>query len=43
MRRARSRSNNARKAPAANMHVAMVMTPVDGHVMPGPEMKVRYG
>jgi DNA-binding transcriptional ArsR family regulator len=43
MRRARSRSNNARKAPAANMHVAMVMTPVDGHVMPGPEMKVKYG
>jgi len=42
MRRARNRSNNARKAPAANMHVAMLVTPIDGHVMPGPEMKIKY-
>ena len=42
MRRARNRSNNARKAPAANMHVALVMTPIDGHVMPGPDMKIKY-
>jgi hypothetical protein len=42
MRRARNRSNNARKAPTANMHVAMIVTPVDGHVMPGPEMKFKF-
>jgi len=42
MRRARNRSNSARKAPTANMHVALVMTPVDGHVMPGPELKFKY-
>lgn len=42
MRRARNRSNSARKAPTANVHVALVMTPVDGHVMPGPEIKFRY-
>ena len=42
MRRARNRSNTARKAPAANMHVAMIIAPVDGHVMPGPEMKFKY-
>ena len=42
MRRARSRSNNARKAPVANIHVAMIVTPVDGHVMPGPDIKFKY-
>lgn len=42
MRRARNRSNNARKAPTANMHVGFVITPVDGHVMPGPEIKFKY-
>ena len=42
MRRARNRSNNARKAPTANMHVAMIIAPVDGHVMPGPEMKFKF-
>jgi DNA-binding transcriptional ArsR family regulator len=42
MRRARNRSNTGRKAPAANMHVAMIVTPVDGHVMPGPEIKFKY-
>ena len=42
MRRARNRSNNARKAPVANMHVAFVMTPVDGHVMPGPDIRIKY-
>jgi len=42
MRRARNRSNTARKAPAANIHVAMIVAPVDGHVMPGPEMKFKY-
>jgi hypothetical protein len=24
------------------MHVAMIVTPVDGHVMPGPEMKFKF-
>lgn len=42
MRRARNRSNSARKAPTANMHVALVITPVDGHVMPGPDIKFKY-
>ena len=42
MRLARNRSNNARKAPTANMHVGFVITPVDGHVMPGPEIKFKY-
>ncbi len=42
MRRARNRSNSARKAPTANMHVALVVTPVDGHVMPGPDIKFKF-
>ncbi|MEY3027680.1 MAG: Helix-turn-helix domain [Planctomycetota bacterium] len=41
MRRARNRSNNARKAPSANTHVIMAITPVEGHVMPGPDIRYR--
>lgn len=40
-RRARARANNSRKAPSATHHVAMIFAPVDGNVMPGPEIKVR--
>jgi DNA-binding transcriptional ArsR family regulator len=40
-RRARARANNSRKAPSATHHVAVVFAPVEGHVMPGPEIKVK--
>jgi DNA-binding transcriptional ArsR family regulator len=42
MRRARARANNSRKAPVANVHVAMLICPIDGHVMPGPDIKFKF-
>ncbi|MFM7134667.1 MAG: ArsR/SmtB family transcription factor [Planctomycetota bacterium] len=41
VRRARNRANMTRKAPTANHHLAIVFTPVDGHVMPGPDIKFK--
>ncbi|MDI9403884.1 MAG: ArsR family transcriptional regulator [Limnohabitans sp.] len=41
MRRARSRANSTRKAPTATHHLAMLFTPIEGHVMPGPEVKFK--
>jgi hypothetical protein len=40
-RRARSRANSSRKAPAATHHIGVIFTAVDGQVMPGPEIKVK--
>lgn len=40
-RRARSRANTSRKAPAATHHIGLVFAAVDGQVMPGPEIKVK--
>lgn len=42
-KRARARANNSRKAPGATHHVAMIFTPVEGQVMPGPEVRVKQG
>jgi hypothetical protein len=42
-RRARGRANSTRKAPAASHHLAVIFTPVEGQVMPGPEIKVKEG
>jgi DNA-binding transcriptional ArsR family regulator len=41
VRRARNRANSTRKSPTANYHLGIVFTPVDGHVMPGPEVKFK--
>jgi len=41
VRRARNRANSTRKAPAATHHLAVAFTPVEGHVMPGPEMRFK--
>lgn len=40
-RRARNRANSTRKAPSANFHVGLVISPVDGHAMPGPEIRFK--
>jgi DNA-binding transcriptional ArsR family regulator len=40
-RRARSRANTSRKAPAATHHIGVIFAAVDGQVMPGPEIKVK--
>lgn len=41
VRRARNRANSTRKAPTASHHLAVVFSPVDGHVMPGPEIRFK--
>lgn len=41
VRRARNRANTTRKAPAATHHLAIAFTPVDGHVMPGPDVRFK--
>ncbi len=41
VRRARNRANMMRKSPCANYHVGMIMVPLDGQVMPGPEIKFK--
>lgn len=40
-RRARGRANTTRKAPSATHHIGVIFTPVEGQVMPGPEIKVK--
>lgn len=40
-RRARNRANSTRKAPTATHHLALVFSPVEGHVMPGPDVKFK--
>lgn len=42
-RRARNRANSTRKAPAASHHVAVIFAPIEGQVMPGPEIKLKEG
>ena len=41
VRRARNRANSTRKAPAATHHLVVAFTPVEGHVMPGPDMRFK--
>ena len=41
VRRARNRANMMRKAPCANYHVGMIMVPLEGQTMPGPEIKFK--
>ncbi len=41
VRRARNRANSTRKAPSATHHVSVLFTPVEGHVMPGPEIRFK--
>ncbi len=43
VRRARTRANNSRKAPSANFHLGVIFAPVDGHVMPGPDIRPKVG
>jgi DNA-binding transcriptional ArsR family regulator len=40
-RRARNRANSTRKAPTASHHLALVFSAVEGHVMPGPDVKFK--
>jgi DNA-binding transcriptional ArsR family regulator len=42
-KRARARANNSRKAPSATHHAAFIFAPVEGHVMPGPDVRVKQG
>ncbi len=41
VRRARNRANITRKSPAANYHIGMIFSPVEGHVMPGPDIRFK--
>jgi len=41
VKRARNRANSTRKAPTASHHLSIVFTPVEGHVMPGPDVRFK--